>query len=330
MAGLKTSLTTRSVVILVLFLTIRTLTTTNSVWDACQNGAVFSPPINPPAPSSYLNRIAMFKERYGYVAPEPYRNHTFREEHCGPASDYTFFSRKGFVRSINNEDQGMYRHFFKPEDNEPAVKGTVVEMGAYNGMDQSNSRFFDVCLGWDTLLIEGMPETFKQLVKNRPNAHRMNFAPTCSLEEEAMNKTVLFDNYAQTNAGLADGSVNTSFTYRNWTVEVPCGSLTNVLPTIFPQGHVTFFSLDVEGAEPYVLQNLDFNAVFVEIFMIENKNNFCQAKCQTRDKFRKIMDEHGYRRYTFLIAKSDVFIHPESTYLNKMQQKPNNYDALVK
>lgn len=158
----------------------------------------------------------------------------------------------------------------------------------------------------------------------------MNFAPTCSLEEESMNKTVKFDNYPMTNAGLADGSVNTSYSHRYWTVEVPCGSLTNVLPTIFPQGHVTFFSLDVEGAEPYVLQNLDFNKVFVEIFMIENNNTFCQTKCETREKFRKIMDGHGYRRYSSLVKKSDVFIHPESTYLNKVHEKPENHDRLVK
>ena len=77
-----------------------------------------------------------------------------------------------------------------------------MELGAYNGIQESNSRFFDVCLGWEALLIEGMPTTYKKLVGNRPNAHRFNFAPSCSEKDDAADATVKFDNYEMTNAGV--------------------------------------------------------------------------------------------------------------------------------
>lgn len=91
---------------------------------------------------------------------------------------------------------------------------------------------------------------------------------------------------------------------------VPCGSLTNVLLDIFPQGHVTLFSLDVEGSEPLVLKQLDFEKVYIEVMIIENRNNFCNQNCRSRDEFRKIMDRAGYTRFVGDVTKSDLYIHP--------------------
>lgn len=101
---------------------------------------------------------------------------------------------------------------------------------------------------------------------------------------------------------------------------MPCGSLTNVLLDIFPQGHVTLFSLDVEGSEPLVLKHLDFEKVYIEVMIIENRNNFCkQSHCKSRDEFRKIMDKAGYKRFIGVVEKSDLYIHPYSEYLEKMR-----------
>ena len=47
-----------------------------------------------------------------------------------------------------------------------AYRGTIVELGAYNGIQESNSRFYDLCLGWASLLIEGMSKTFDLLIQN--------------------------------------------------------------------------------------------------------------------------------------------------------------------
>ena len=93
-------------------------------------------------------------------------------------------------------------------------------------------------------------------------------------------------------------------------VDVPCGSLTKGLLDIFPNGHVSFFSLDIEGAEPLVVGNIDFDKVFIEVMMIENRNNFCAAKCESRDKFRKIMQDAGYERFN-PVKKSDLFTTKE-------------------
>lgn len=97
---------------------------------------------------------------------------------------------------------------------------------------------------------------------------------------------------------------------------------------MFPNGHVTFFSLDVEGSEPYIVQNIDFKRLFIEVMIIEHANNFCKIHvCESRDRFRKMMDDEGYIRFTKLVSKSDLYIHPKSKYLGKLLENPS-YKAM--
>jgi len=278
--------------------------------------------------ASKLERIAMYKERYKYQPPAPYTNHTARDTLCGVSPDYTTYFTDGTIkyRSSNSEDKTIYEIFFKEnaENDISPIKGTVVEMGAHNGLQESNSHFYDICLGWETLLVEGNAILWEKLITNRPRTHRFSYAPSCSEEDELMNKTVKFDKTIWTNGGLADGSVTTAYTGNNitGTIDVPCGSLTKVLKDIL-NGHVSFFSLDVEGAEPAIVQNIDFDKVFIEIMMIETVNSFCKrgTPCASRTAFRKTMEEEGYFMFENMIRKSDVFIHPLSKHLNTAKRK---------
>eukprot|EP00978_Attheya_sp_CCMP212_P032519 scaffold127432_cov59-Attheya_sp.AAC.2 len=281
--------------------------------------------------ASRLERMTMYQERYKYLPAAPYTNHSVRDEVCGFSPDYnTFLSFGGggkkSIRSVHEEDKIIYELFFKKKDSgdsaDPPIKGNVVEMGAFNGLHASNSHFFDICLGWETLLVEGNPLLWDQVVTNRPHAHRFSYAPSCSEEDEIANKTVKFDRYPMANGGLADGSVKTSYTAKKNTIDVPCGSLTKVLLDVFPNGHVSFFSLDVEGAEPLVVgKAIDFDKVFIEILMIENRNNFCGDICKSRDEFRKIMMDAGYVMFSQMVMKSDVFIHLLSKHLETVKER---------
>ena len=279
------------------------------------------------APSRRLERMKMYQERYRYQPPAQHTNHTARDEICGSYPHYKeFFSLNKYMRSdtLNKEDYTIYKTFFEKYTSDKSsapIKGSVVEMGAYDGLQQSNSRFFEECLGWETMLVEGNPMMYDKLFKNRPHAHRFSYVPSCTEEEEIANKTIRFDKYPATNGGVADGSVTTAYTVKNWYNDAPCGSLTKVLLDLFPNGHVSFFSLDVEGAEPMILRQLDFDKVFIEIMMVENRNTFCKKVCKSRDEFRKIMSDAGYILFPNLVRKSDVFIHPLSTHLKTAQDQ---------
>ena len=76
---------------------------------------------------------------------------------------------------------------------------------------------------------------------------------------------------------------------------------------MFPSGHINFFSLDVEGAEPLVVGNaINFSKVFIEVLMVEQYNNLCPKPpnyCESREKVRSIMKENGYLLKDNLVKK---------------------------
>jgi hypothetical protein len=196
-----------------------------------------------------------------------------------------------------------------------------VELGAFNGKRESNTRFFDLCLHWDGLLIEANPLKYPKLLENRPHAHCLNYAPSCRNDDDEPNKgdadsttmrMIPFHSVAFTNAAQADVPNH----YDNTTlVQVPCDEVTPPLLDIL-DGYVTLFSLDVEGAENQVLRTVDFSKVHVDIWMVETVNQFCQREepCESRDESRAILHRAGYMGFQDVVYGSDIFVLPSSEY----------------
>jgi hypothetical protein len=63
------------------------------------------------------------------------------------------------------------------------------------------------------------------------------------------------------------------------------------------------------------VENLDFNQLFIEMFIVENNGKFCKEDCEVRDRVRKKLKVEGYTLYPSVIAQSDLFIHPDSKYI---------------
>lgn len=250
------------------------------------------------------------RQRYNY---EPPIGVAKKSVDCGvsPAFD-NYFQLRGTERSVNDEDKDIYNKIFKGSDS----PGTYIELGAFDGVKESNTRFFDECLGWTGLLIEGNPKKYSQLIANRPNAHKMQFAPSCSQIDENKGKTIGFYSTIFTNAALV--GVKSDYEGKeNLVVEVPCGTLTNAILDVFPDGNVNFFSLDVEGSEPNVLKTLDFSKVKIDVLIAEGWNNNCprNGECQSRNETRAIMAAAGYKIYPYdFIHKSDLYIHSDSKF----------------
>jgi hypothetical protein len=259
-----------------------------------------------------------FQKRYQYQPPEA--RSAFHAEQagqeCGSAPAFANYFRLGPQnRSVNNEDRTLYRRLFQGLDQ--SKNYTFIELGGFDGMTETNSRFFETCLGWEGLLVEANPKAYSKLVQSRPHTHRASYAASCSEEEAAQNKTVQFHSKAWSNSAQVD----VPSAYSNDTdaiVTVPCGPLTPLIQDLFG-GHLTLFSLDVENAEPLVLSQIDFNAVFIEVLIVESSNQFCKAECPSRDQARAIMKEKGYHLFPSVVTKSDLYIHPKSSFLERIQ-----------
>ena len=137
--------------------------------------------------TSYQKRMSYYRTRYNYHPAESKLHSTTpllgrakarkvavgkskdeeRKSICGSAPSYdTWFAAHG-EGSANREDSVIYNRFFKGMGSE--FSGTFVELGAYDGIKESNSLFFETCAGWDGILIEANPLLYDdRLVANRP------------------------------------------------------------------------------------------------------------------------------------------------------------------
>lgn len=255
--------------------------------------------------------------RYRYHPPNPRALQETPLDECGRAPAFgAFFQQNMTRRSSRGEDRAIYRRFFLNTKGD-THNFTYVELGGFNGMEESNTRFFDACLGWDGVLIEANPATFPQLVENRPHAHRYSYAASCPADH---NEPIVFATTPYSNApqlGTPAGNDWRRKHPRATAVRVPCGSLNAALEKL--GGRVTFLSLDVEGAEADVVRHIDFEAVFIDIIMAENFNQYCLEDCESREVTQQILQEQGYLLYEYEIDKSDLYVHKDSPFARKIE-----------
>mmetsp|Transcript_12312 Transcript_12312/g.25229 ORF Transcript_12312/g.25229 Transcript_12312/m.25229 type:complete len:402 (-) Transcript_12312:245-1450(-) len=281
-------------------------------------------PLLPPRPQPEFSSINSsvphlsdeeFSQKYGskYHGILPSRSENFPDPICGTNPDFFgFFVLPKSERSRFHEDKILYDAFFKNltipspgiRHDPPLPKGTYVELGAFTGKEESNTMFFDRCLGWPGLLIEAQPQSYEKVVENRPNAIKLSFSPTC----ENDNETAALYNYPLSNngmEGLAQSYIGKT------TIQVPCGPLTPVLLDIFgPSGYISFLSLDVEGAEMMVLKTIDFGKLNIDVLMVEVQNTYCPTgNCPVVHQIRKTLAMTAkYALFTDLVEASDVYV----------------------
>jgi hypothetical protein len=263
-------------------------------------------------------------ERYQYrVAswPKSEEEEAQAGEQCGTGPNYEKWFQQSFeLRSEFDEDKLIYETFFKWLGDEVTKRDFIfVELGGFNGLTGSNSRFFDVCLGWQGALVEANPMIFPQLKRNRLNAHRMSFAASCS--DDDPHETVEYFKVKWRSAALT--SLPSIFHDRPATrrVQVPCGSLTPILATLFPGKPVQFMNVDVSGAEDLVLEHFDFAAVPVEIVLVKwFQQQYCEDDCEKRKRIAQVMADAGYRsEFSGFLNKYDLYIRHDSPFVSMVR-----------
>ena len=168
-----------------------------------------------------------------------------------------------------------------------------------DGVRESNSRFFDLCLGWKGLLVEPHPVNYERTVQLRPNAHHINVAPSCMKNSTG---TVNFPAHTYTSAQVNETGSQ---------LEIHCGPLQHYLDALSIH-HIDFWSLDVEGEELHVLQTVDFERTHIEVIIAESDNRLRHTpEFQQKVKdVRTFLQSKGYLMLTSVrVHKSDVFLN---------------------
>lgn len=172
--------------------------------------------------------------------------------------------------------------------------GFFVELGANDGLRQSNTLILEKRLGWRGLLIEPVPHRFFELVSNRSN--RNSFACAACVPFEYRDRwvgmsygdlmTVATD--LRVDLGSVDDHMAKAQTFLSARESIVsfgarAATLQDLLDSCSAPSIIDFLSLDVEGAEVEVLRGVNFEKysfdnILVESRSIENLRSFLDPK----------------------------------------------------
>lgn len=190
--------------------------------------------------------------------------------------------------------RGLFEFFGNPKYSRPALfdidqkmekflnfkNGFFIEVGGNDGYRQSNTYYLEKFLGWQGILVEGIPDLYEKcrclrkkstvynyaLISNKSKddfveMHYANLMPVVegSLKsEEAQKKHI--------EKGILKQKLRESYT-----VKVPTRTLSSILDEYPNLPQVDFMSLDVEGYELSVLEGLNIEKYRPTYILVESK-----------------------------------------------------------
>lgn len=178
--------------------------------------------------------------------------------------------------------------------------GVFLEVGANDGIRQSNTYIFEKFFGWTGILIE--PSSwYNYLTENRPNSIIFN----CALVSYDWNLPTIkgsFINSSIEAGNLMSTTEQSTLFKKNQSIEVKASTIDDVIST------TTFtkfdlISLDCEGSEFSILNGFNFRRHSTKYFLIEifndNYENFNQILHLLRDNGYEIEDRLGNHDFIF-------------------------------
>jgi FkbM family methyltransferase len=175
-----------------------------------------------------------------------------------PKNLKTYLKKFRKFNSLNQLDKKMLE-FINYEN------GYFIECGANDGVDQSNTWYYEKILNWSGILIEPLSKQFQELKKNRSTKNKFFNMALCS--SESNNTMILEDNDLTSSTSKQNNK-----TVKSNIVSVQSTTLTKILDEVSAPNLIDFFSLDVEGFEDQVIKGINFNKYNFKYFLIETKN----------------------------------------------------------
>ena len=139
--------------------------------------------------------------------------------------------------------------------------GFYIELGANNGLFQSNTAFFEKEMGWTGILIEPSLIGYEQCKINRPNSICLNYACVSSDYKNDYIEGDFKNNHPM-------GSVNGIRNRNKNLVKVKTNTLEKILND-HCNTNIDFLSLDTEGYELEILKGLNLNKYRPKFMLIE-------------------------------------------------------------
>jgi FkbM family methyltransferase len=209
---------------------------------------------------------------------------------------------RGKYSSLNQLDRKLEKYV--DYDN-----GYFVELGANDGVTQSNSLYFEKYRNWRGLLVEPAPQNFLKCRQNRSTKSSTYCAACVSFEYDQEFVRIAYSNLMSTPVSLesdiedphAHAQLGDQFLGNGETV-FEFGAVARTLNSLLLDAKapktIDFLSLDVEGAELEVLKGIDHQSFRCKYILVE---------CRDFPRLNAYLESHGYRFVESLSSQDYLF-----------------------
>jgi FkbM family methyltransferase len=177
--------------------------------------------------------------------------------------------------------------------------GIFVEVGAFDGIQHSNTYLLEKEFGWSGILVEPNPDCLASLRKHRSAAIS---AKAISSERRTMSFVSVREEPAL--SSLADHAWNDGHSTRradSSVISVDAILLSDLLKEHGAIGHIDYLSLDTEGSEYDILSSFDFDQCEIDLISVEH--NYTASEADIERLLRKASFKRVYRR----VARFDAW-----------------------
>lgn len=198
----------------------------------------------------------------------------------------SFASESPTYYSEYGQDKYLNENIFKNKRN-----GIFVDIGADDGILNSNTYFFEKELGWNGICIEPRDNAFKKLKNNR----KCLCIKVAIAAQKGTRNFVNVLEKIETFSGFLNTTANQHWKRikdKNAKWEI-IKIKTHTLNKLCIQNnikHIDYLSIDTEGSEEEIIRSIDFDQIIIDVIDVENNYGNLRIRQYLESKGYKFVD----------------------------------------